>query len=190
MSSRPCIQFRVPAEVKALLRALAAREGTSESALMKRMLVPLLRAADLGSLQGIKGRPSEDGLGGHKRGRPMRLYVRLDPNDLVLLEERAAARGVAAATYVAALTRAHLRVITPLMREERAALDRVVSELTAVGRNLNQIARALNQGQNARAGRDELQAMLKVCNGLRDHVKALLSANEKSWSDGYGGTKQ
>ena len=40
------------------------------------------------------------------------------------------------ATYVAALVRAHLRGITPLLKEERDALERVVAELTAVGRNL------------------------------------------------------
>jgi hypothetical protein len=71
------------------------------------------------------------------------------------------------------------------MNEERQSLDRVVGELTAVGRNLNQIARALNLGQSAAPRRDDVQAMLRVCGALRDHVKALLAANEKTWEQGH-----
>jgi len=53
--------------------------------------------------------------------------------------------------------------------------------MRAIGNNLNQMARAMNQGNDAAPGRQELQAMLKVAEGLRDHFKTLLIANEKSW---------
>jgi hypothetical protein len=53
------------------------------------------------------------------------------------------------------------------------------------GRNLNQIARAANQGQLVTSpGRDDLEAMLRICEALRDHVKGLLVANLKSWEQG------
>jgi len=106
----------------------------------------------------------------------------------LLLKERAVARCVPPATYVAALVRSHLRGITPLLKNDRDALDRVVAELTAIGRNLNQVARALNRGQSLTPRRDDVQAMLRVCGALRDHVKALLAANEKSWNQGHGAT--
>ena len=55
-----------------------------------------------------------------------------------------------------------------------------------MGRNLNQIAHAANRGERvAGLTRDDMRAILKVCEGLRDHVKGLLSANIKSWSQGY-----
>jgi hypothetical protein len=64
-----------------------------------------------------------------------------------------------------------------------------IAELRAVGRNLNQMAKALNQDARATApGRQEVNAMLKVAEGLRDHFKALLKANEKSWMEGYAET--
>lgn len=64
-----------------------------------------------------------------------------------------------------------------------------VAELGAIGRNLNQIARAMNQGEQIGApGREELRAMLKVCGALRDHVKALLAANLKTWGQGHAET--
>ena len=121
--------------------------------------------------------------------RDMRLYVRLDPNDRLLLNERATARGMPSATYVAVLVRSHLRHLVPLPKQELLALKNAVAELGAIGRNLNQIARAMNQGGRvAGPGREELRAMLQVGGALRDHVKALLAGNAKSWDQGYAET--
>lgn len=120
------------------------------------------------------------------RGSVSRLYVRLRREDRLLLHERAAARGMASATYVSVLVRAHLRALTPLPKEELAALKHAVAELGAIGRNINQIARAVNQGARvAGPGRDEFRAILKICEALRDHTKGLIKANTASWTSGY-----
>jgi len=117
--------------------------------------------------------------------RTARLMIRLRADDQILLRERAAARGMAPATYVSVLTRAHLRSLAPLPKEELLGLKRAVAELGSIGRNLNQIARAANQGQLVTSpGRDDLKAMLRICEALRDHVKGLLVANLKSWEHG------
>ena len=48
-------------------------------------------------------------------------------------------------------------------------MKRTVSELGAIGRNLNQIARASNQGAHGGgAGADEFRAILKICEALRE----------------------
>jgi hypothetical protein len=109
--------------------------------------------------------------------------IRLRPDDQILLRERAAARGLPPATYVSVLTRAHLRSLTPLPQEELLAIKRTLAELGSIGRNLNQIARAANQGQLITSpGRDDLMtAMLCVCGTLRDSLKRVLLANLKSW---------
>ena len=65
----------------------------------------------------------------------------------MLLRERAAARGMAAATYVSVLTRSHLRSLAPLPKAEWLMLERIVTELSKLGRNINQIARAANRGE-------------------------------------------
>jgi hypothetical protein len=96
---------------------------------------------------------------------------------------------MASATYVSVLVRSHLRNLAPLPKEELLALRHSIAELKAVGRNLNQMAKALNQDVRATVpGRQEVNALLKVAEGLRDHVKALLKANEKSWAQGYAET--
>ena len=84
------------------------------------------------------------------------------------------------------LTRAHLRALTPLPKEELLALKRSIGELAAIGRNINQIAKAANEGGRLPGSvREEFRAMLKICEALRDNTKALLKANETSWSTGH-----
>ena len=111
--------------------------------------------------------------------------IRLRPDDQIRLRERAAARRMPPATYVSVLTRSHLGSLAPLPAEELLALKRTLTELGSIGRNLNQIARAANQGQLVVSpGRDDLTAMLRVCGTLRDSLKRVLLANLKSWEQG------
>ena len=120
-----------------------------------------------------------------KVNRQSRVHVRLAPGVWRLLKERARARGMPSATYVSALVRTHLLGVAPLPKAEYLALKQSVLELTAIGRNLNQIARSLNQGgRTALPGQAEVGAMLKVAEKLRDHFRELLGANVRSWEIG------
>jgi hypothetical protein len=86
--------------------------------------------------------------------------IRLRSDDQILLRDRAAARGMAPATYVSVLTRAHLRLHAPLPKEELLALKRAIGELGSIGRNLNQIAHAANQGLLVSGpGRNDLESV-------------------------------
>ena len=167
--------------MKTLVRALAEREQITESALVKQLLQVVLRTA---ALQGF---PKLDAL--DRPNRDARLYVRLEPEDRQLLSAKATQRGMPSATYVSLLVRAHLRGVAPLPKAELLALRHSIAELKALGRNLNQMAKALNQDVRATVpGRPEVNAMIKVAEGLRDHFKALLKANERSWLQGYAET--
>ncbi len=169
----------VTPDMKERFAATARHLGLSDSALLRRMIELTLRSADAASLEGAVA--SDEGT-----ARASRLTVRLRPEDQMLLAERAAARGMAPATYVSVLARSHLRSLTPLPKEELLALKRAVAELSAIGRNLNQIARVASQGgRTAAIGREEVRAMLRVAEALRYHMKALLRANERSWSSGH-----
>jgi hypothetical protein len=60
-----------------------------------------------------------------------------------------------------------------------------VEQLAVLGRNLNEIARAMNQSDRpASPGRAEVTAMLKLSESLRDHFRGLLEANDRSWRTG------
>ena len=180
MADEAFIHCRVPAATKAALSAVARHQGLTDSALLKRMI-------DL-ALQSANAVPIVSAAGAVDPGpRASRLMVRLQADDQMLLRERASARRLAPATYVSVLVRSHLRSLAPLPKEELIAVKKAVAELGGIGRNLNQIARAANQGERVSGpGREEVKAMIRVCQGLRDHVRELLSANLRSWEQGYG----
>lgn len=158
--------------MKALVRRIARHEQITESALVKQLLSAVLRSSV------VEQPPATE----RRVKRHARLSVRLERGDHLLLCERAAARGPPSATYASVVIRSHLRALAPLLKEERALLMRAIGELSAIGRNLNQIARAANQGARVVGpARDELMALLRACEALRNHVRQLLEANMRSW---------
>lgn len=179
MTEFALIACRVTSETKARVRRLAERDGITESALLRQLLDVVLRTANPDEPPPITA-PD-------KVNRDARLNVRLEPEDGRLLRERARARGMASATYLSYLARSHLRGAAPLPRAEYTLLKQSVEQLASLGRNLNQIARAMNQGDRPpMPGRAEVAAMLKVSEGLRDHFRGLLEANNRSWRSDHG----
>ena len=190
-NSNQVAKTRVSPEIKLQLRTLADRESLSEAAWLKRLIVRELRACraasgetlDHGQSNDSRQRDGDTG-GSGAAGKP--LFVRLRREDRLLLDARAEARGMRPATYAAVLLRAHLRQLTPLPKEELLALKRSISELAAIGRNINQIGKAANQGARLPGPAwEDFRAMLKICEALRDNTKALLKANETTWSTGH-----
>ena len=179
MAADAFIHCRVPVATKAAFGVLARHQGMTDSALLRRMIDLSLQSAGVVSDTGADA-------GSRAVARMARLTVRLRSDDQLLLRERAAARSMAAATYVSVYMRAHLRSLAPLPKVELLALKRTVAELGAIGRNLNQIARAANQGERVDGpGQNDIRVMLRICQALRDHVKALLLANLRSWREGH-----
>jgi hypothetical protein len=174
MRSDAYIHCRVSTETKAVLRRMAEREEISESALVKQILGSSLRTSVLDELPS----PPKEGRG----NREARLTVRLSWDDLRLLAALAEGRSLAWGTYAAVVLRSHLHKTIPLPRDQVLDLRRAVAELSAIGRNLNQIARATNMGERVSLpGRQEVMAMLKVAEALRDHIKVIMKANQASW---------
>ena len=178
MRSTKLITARVPPETKAKFQTLAETYGLNESRFMRGLID---RAVDV-----VREPAGESVRMVQEENRAERLYVRLYPDDRLLLAERATARGMPAATYLAVLARAHLRNLAPLPETERKAFERGVAELSAIGRNLNQIARHLNQGGAlASPRREDLALFIKICTTALGHLKATLKANKTSWEVGY-----
>src|SRR5208283_2303688 len=157
MKADQFVVARVSSETKARLRALAHQQHLSESAFLRRLVELVLLKAGLSPI--ITQTPIGVGR------KTARLMIRLRPDDQILLRDRAAARGMPA--------------------EELLALKHTLGELGSIGRNLNQIAHAANLGQVVTSpGRNDLEAMLRVCKTLRDSLKGVLLANLKSWERG------
>jgi len=166
----------VDRQLKEQFSAVARAQGLSESALLRRLVVasiPRTHAAD-DSICPVK--PLPEG---------WRISVRLRAGDLLLLRERALARELPVSTYVSLLVGRHLRSVAPLPAAELAALKRSLAEVGAIGRNLNQIARAAN-AQQWPNGPDlfYLSRLYKLVAAMRDDFKGLLKANLASWDTG------
>ena len=176
MSGNPCVQCRISREAKARLQAIARERGVTESGLLKKLV-------DVALLQTTSAHVAEPVAA---VSRNVRVFVRLRPEDHVLLRERAAGRGMAAATYASIVLRTHLRGVARIPDREFAELKRAVAELGAVGRNLNQIARVANETQRVNGpSTQDLQAILRACTALRDRMKDLLRANTSSWETSH-----
>jgi hypothetical protein len=189
MTATEILKTRVTPEVKSRVSEIAKAELLTEAVWLRRVIYRALeRSGAPADGQGQERQLSSVSRGEciKHRGRATRLYVRLRREDRLLLHERAMARGLASATYVSVLVRAHLRGLSPLPKDELVAMKHVIGELGAVGRNVNQIARAMNQGARVSGpGREEFRAILKICEALRDHTKDLIKANTASWATGY-----
>jgi hypothetical protein len=180
MDGKLLLSARVDPYIKQRFVEVARQQGISESALLKKAIDGVLVGA---------GAPLTDVGPVGPVAKSCKLSVRLRPDDLVLIRERATARSIPTATYVSLLIRGHLRNLAPLPDAELAALRQSVNEIGAIGRNLNQVARALNQGHfSTGVTRADLQAILRALGALRDHVKGLISANLSSWEVGYAET--
>ena len=175
------LQTWVSREFKERFAQVAKAQGLSESALLRRLLEKLVLA----------DRSPEDVLITPVEGLPSarRVSVRLRADDLLFLRERARARGLPTSTYISYLVRSHLRAQAPLPNLELAALKRSVAEIGAIGRNINQIARAVNQ-QQWPSGPDPavLSEMNRVLVLMRAQIKAVINANLASWDSGHGTT--
>jgi hypothetical protein len=185
------LKAHVSPEIKLLAKAVADREFLSEAAWLKRLVIREIRARnDASGAEGdhlradsIPG-PTRAALGKNGAGKPM--LVHLTAEDRLLLDARAEARGMRPATYASVLLRSHLRQLTPLPKDELLALKRSIAELGSIGRNINQIAKAVSGGGEVPGSvRGEFGAMLKICTSLRDNTKMLLNANLTSWAAGH-----
>jgi hypothetical protein len=186
------LKARVLPEIKLQARAIADRNFLTEAAWLKRLVIREIRATEATGKTSADSDPPVGVHGRHRRTAPAStaclrpVFVRFHQEDRLLLDARAAARGMRPATYVSVLTRSHLRSLAPLPKEEFLALKRSIGELASIGRNINQLAKAANQGGQLPASvREEFRAMLKICVALRDNTKTLLQANINSWKTGH-----
>src|ERR1700733_13132302 len=167
MDATQVLKTRVTPDTKARVVEISQGELLTEAVWLRRLVAKALHEIHARSAPSLEETARHDGAVAaargqctRDRGRAARLYLRVRREDRLLLHERATARGMASATYLSVLLRAHLRALAPLPKDELAALKYAIGELGAVGRNLNQIAKAVNQGARVTGpGRDEFRAI-------------------------------
>jgi predicted HicB family RNase H-like nuclease len=159
------VQCRVSAEIKSALQAAAQEQGVSESVIVKRLLQSSLGARHLSDQAILRKSP--------RPARKGRLTIRLRPDDALLLQARAEARAMAAATYASVALRAHLKGTAPIPKAELELLRRALRDLGLFRDEMRRHA--------YHPVTPHFLAILKICECLRDSVSALLEKNLRSW---------
>lgn len=173
------IAARFSDEKKAAFGRLAQSRGMSETALLT-----LLVDTVLGDNPAAGPVPDDE-----EERATDRMTLRLRPGDRELIDARAAARNMKPSSYCVALIRAHVRSSAPLPTDELNTLKVSLGELSAVGRNLNQISRAVNAGAGAGAFGPllkDLQGVVRHVDQVRRDTAELIRVNLLSWEAGDG----
>ena len=170
---QPLIAAHTSPEKKAKFAALAASRGMSESALLTLLMDDVLEQNDV---------PACASANAEADTATERVSLRLRCGDRRRVDARAAARNMKTASYLVALVRAHVRHDAPLPTAELNSLKMAVGQLSAVGRNLNQIAHASHLG--AAVGGDlvpHLHETVARVEEVRRYVADVVRGNLMSW---------
>jgi hypothetical protein len=174
MPKSTVIACRVAQEEKALIGDVCRQKGTTESAMLRALVEAMVEAA--GTTTGGAAEPLKRSV------RCARLSVRLRGEDLLLLRERARAERVSVSAYGDRLIHTHVQAGLPVPTAELEALRVSIAEMNAIGRRLNELAWALNQGQQrSELSTADLKHLFAALVRLRDRTHALLDANARSW---------
>jgi predicted DNA binding CopG/RHH family protein len=172
-SRHPLIATRSSPERKARFEALAAGFGKSVSALLDQLIDTVLEENPVAAA-------AEE-----ESGATPRISLRLRAGDRELLNAKAAGRGMKPASYAVMLLHAHVRGRAPVPITELNRLKVAVGELSAIGRNLNQLAKAANAGQVAsKAVEQALPVVQRQVAEVREYVAGLVRVNLESWEAG------
>lgn len=157
--------------------AWCAQRSISPSNAFREVVAKLLRT--------VPKTPQQTGavLPGEPEKTVKRMEIRLTPSELDLVQASAAAEGFSPTRWVVALIRARLTNGAQFGQAELEALARSNLMLRAIGRNLNQIARALNTSPHERLVYrvDQIEA---VDAAVKEHTRLVaqaMTANTERW---------
>ncbi|EHI7937663.1 MobC family plasmid mobilization relaxosome protein [Salmonella enterica] len=112
-----------------------------------------------------------------------RVTVRFRPKHYGKLLELSSARGMKPSSYLSNLFVVHSTQSPVFSKAELAAVREAAKELAALGRNVNQIAKAINitDEEIYQVKKLELQELSAQLNAIRAGLKDMLRANLDSW---------
>lgn len=170
----PTIYLRPTDEQKSRLRQLAANAGVSENAYM----LLLLDQMDNGST------PPTGVAADLEAAEIERITVRLPVFLKRAVAGRARAAGMSLGRWVSCLVQSNLMRVPVLTNVELAAVMASRRELAAVGRNINQIARALNDAPHEidRIRLEKLAELATAVDETKASISALVRSSNGVWS--------
>jgi len=117
------------------------------------------------------------------QGRKVRRWVRLWPSEDEAIAKRAEEEGCSWQVWVVAVLRGCLTRQAQVGMKEFDLLGTSNYQLAAIGRNLNQIARRVNDGYDAEMlTRERIEALTKLINQHTRRVSRVMGASIERWN--------
>ena len=173
----PRVETSLDRATKDAFRNLAKVSGTTEAALLRRVIATVVKSNSSASFN-----PKAEA------SRSMRLTVRVTPDIFEAVTKTARQAGTTRPGIVLGTLRARFLQAPTLLPAEAEAVARAAYQLSMVGTNLNQLIRSMHQGRlEALAERDPvLMQTTSTVTALREQVYALVETATTRWAPAGG----
>jgi predicted DNA binding CopG/RHH family protein len=172
----PILKARFDADTHERFLVAARKRGLKDSELLR---LAVNRELDQTETCAAEVAPDPD------QAQQGRVTVRMPSFLMDAAKERAKAKGMKLSRWIAALVQSNLTKHPVLTDAELKTVDATARELSAIGRNINQIARALSEShfQAERVRIDRLAELAEAVNESREAIRSLVRASRQAWSD-------
>jgi predicted nucleic acid-binding Zn-ribbon protein len=164
-------------DLKAQWLAYCKARNLKAGAVLKDSIIEQIKAAELGDNDIYKSKIDKP-----DQGTKIRKEVRLTPSEWAAIEQRAKAEGSSVQHWMNCTVRASITQEPQFTNATIESLNKSSYELMAIGRNLNQIAKQMNQQfENASPTYNEIETLKKIIKEHMYQVSVLVSASAQRW---------
>jgi len=176
----PILRARVDEDLKSLFLQKAEERNLSESELLRKVVLDFFaQEKNKDDVEDVLKVVEPDA----ENAENEKMTIRL-PRFLVdAAKERAKAKGIATSRWIAALVQSSLMDKPVMADQELTVLRSNIRELNAIGRNINQMARALNESKNNtdKVKLDTLDLLRTYLDRNIAFVRSLVRASQQAW---------
>jgi predicted DNA binding CopG/RHH family protein len=173
----PALLTHVDKELKKRFQKLSKSKGVSESELLRSIV-----------MEALLNNPFQESYNpdltlAFEKIETERITVRMPGFILEAAKEKGKAKGMATSRWIAALVQSNIAKNPVMAEQELITLKATIRELTAIGRNINQMARALNESRN-NVDKVNLDTLYFLGDSLKRNLSAvrdLVRASQQVW---------
>jgi len=170
-------RVRVPDELQEQWEAWCARTGTKPADAMRAAMRRIIQGDTSEARQEVANQVD----GQPDAGPKERVEVRFTPSEYQGITARAEAEGCSPQRWIVNCVRASLTHEPQFTMETTKALWESSYQLRAIGKNLNQIAKRLNEGGQASIKTEQMEKLAAYIYRHTDKVAALQDASLSRW---------
>ena len=176
----PILRARVDEDLKSLFLQKAEERNLSESELLRKVVLDFFaQEKNKDDVEDVLKVVEPDA----ENAENEKMTIRL-PRFLVdAAKERAKAKGIATSRWIAALVQSSLMQKPVMVDQALNELRANIRELNAIGRNINQMARALNESKSNtdKVKLDNLDLLRNYLDRNIASVRGLVRASQQAW---------